>query len=93
MAEPPGGAGAEERDGGEGRRRGVEKAPRVAEAQGERWAAEPQGAVGVTAGQALPAVVGVAAARRPGEGPPANARHNIRRIYFPLEMTCDNSDI
>ena len=71
-----------------------EEEPPTAVEKGERVAAEPQGAAKVTAGQAsLPAVAGVAAVRRRGEELPANAHHNIRRICFPLEMTCDNSGI
>ena len=69
-----------------------EEPPRAVE-KVERVAAEPQVAARVTAGRPSSAAAGVAAEPRPGEALPVNARHNISRIYFPLEMTCDNSGI
>jgi hypothetical protein len=95
MAEPRAAAGAE----GRAAERGVEP-PKAVETrargvvQAERLvAAEPQGAVVAEerAGEDSQAVAAVAGAPRSGGLAPASACHNIRRIYFPMEMTCDNS--
>ncbi len=86
-AEPRGAAGAEPRKVGA---RPAQVAAAVEQVAAVEWRRDAA-AESAAERRVGPVAAGVVAERRWAAERPANSHHNIRRICFPREMSCDNS--